>query len=136
MSDSQTDNTDNIDELDDINYLDYTFDEDCVTPFVVRPRVGRSPILTRSRSTFSSEYSHVVDTDIRMEENNEPSNGSQQGNSGPVGTNDVDNLSGITSRLERVLTLNHSLLMKELSLLKTQYLKPRTKIRVTLSTSL
>ncbi|KAI8118204.1 hypothetical protein CVS40_10057 [Lucilia cuprina] len=127
--------------------IDYTFDENSENPFIPRPRISESPILTRSKArqlNFFTENSDspfvsrpkIVKSPIvsQVRDNLPPSlqpaesavdmGNENEGNSLPSGSQqaptggNVNDLSVLTSRLERVLTLNHNAFMGEISNLR------------------
>lgn len=99
--------------------VNYTFDEESENPFSSRPRIGKSPMITRSRALTSDV--NLIEPLENMEENNRnlafPGN-SQQGDSNVPRATDGNKLEELTLRLERVLTLNHNVFMSELTNLR------------------
>lgn len=95
--------------------IDYTFDEESENPFIPRPRISKSPILTRSRAAALLTQPGDI-----MEDNNASRNipGGSGHHSNPETVGSSFNIEDLSSRLERVLTLNHTVFMNELTSLK------------------
>ncbi|XP_046812550.1 uncharacterized protein LOC124421427 [Lucilia cuprina] len=108
-------------ELDDPansdSQINYTFEDDSENPFTPRPRLGKSPIVTRSRTIAQNKNLRIPVVNMAEAEDN---------HNLPFGTGDANisrpveevRLEDLTLRLERVLTLNHNVFMNELSSLR------------------
>lgn len=135
--------------------IDYTFDENSENPFVPKPRITKSPILTRARARagiiisldsindssdrpYSSEHriaknplvTQIIEGNLQSSlqvgestANMDDENGANGLPSGPrpIPSSTGNDLNVLTSRLERVLTLNHDF-MGEISNLRQSLL--------------
>lgn len=94
--------------------INYTFEDESENPFTPRPRLGESPIRTRSRALAHSENLSRAVNNMAEDNHNLPF-GSQSGDTNVPRPGEGIRLDDLTSRLERVLTLNHNVFMNELS---------------------
>lgn len=95
--------------------VNYTVDEDFENPFCARPRIEKSPVLTRSRKRQNVRVFENSDTDGTSMINEQETGAT--GGSAPAPSN-TSSLDGIEVMLERVLTVNHNTFMGEMQNLR------------------
>lgn len=94
--------------------INYTFEDESENPFSPRPRLGTSPILTRSRA-LAHNQNFTESVGSMAEDNHNLPFGPQPGDTNVPRPVEGIRLEDLTLRLERVLTLNHNVFMSELS---------------------